>query len=103
VTFLVATVELSELCELWDSWRGLKTAARMKQLLGAMLAPPCSSFSVARDCTSVIRTATHPCGLPGISHEDQQKVDLGNACVRAAVDLIRCFNRHSVLGILEQP
>lgn len=36
------------------------------RILAAMLAPPCSSFSVARDRTRVIRNKEYPWGLPGL-------------------------------------
>ena len=102
----------------WELARGIqfdltKPAAlrKLKQdinrclVLAAMLAPPCSSFSVARDRTCVIRTKEHPWGLPKqfLSLVDQEKVRVGNNCFRAAIRIIRWLNEHSIPWILENP
>ncbi len=38
------------------------------KIIAAMLAPPCSSFSPARDRTRVIRSRSFPWGIPGSLH-----------------------------------
>ena len=74
-------------------------------VIGAMLAPPCGSSSVARDRTAVMRTKSFPWGLPPylLSDTDCEKVAVGNRCFRAAIDLIRTFNRFNIPWILENP
>lgn len=74
-------------------------------VVACMLAPPCSSFSRARDRTSVIRTAQKPWGVPKhiLSDADALRVQVGNRCVRAALRMIRALERHQVPWILEQP
>ena len=44
-------------------------------ILAAMLAPPCSSFSQARDRTRVIRSRDHPWGLPDLPLHEVQKLE----------------------------
>ena len=75
------------------------------EVLGAMLAPPCSSFSVARDRTSLIRTARFPWGLPRrfLSPADQEKVRLGNACARSALQVIHALDARGLPWCLENP
>lgn len=68
-----------------------------------MLAPPCSSFSRARDRTMVIRTPSHPWGLPGLPMHEQQKIAEGNACFWAALKFIKWLDKHNIPWILEQP
>lgn len=74
-----------------------------KKIVAAMLAPPCSSFSPARDRTSVIRDRYHPWGLPNISPKDQEKVRIGNQCLRSSLRIIRWLDRLGVPWILENP
>ena len=85
--------------------RKLKQDIDRSQVIAAMLAPPCSSFSVARDRTCVIRTKDFPWGLPSsmLSSSDQEKVRVGNACFRAALQIIKRLNVHRVPWILENP
>ena len=74
-------------------------------LLGAMLAPPCSSFSVARDRTAVIRSRMYPWGLPAcqLSEKDQERVALGNQCFKAALKIISWLDAFRIPWILENP
>ena len=53
--------------------------------IGLMLAPPCSSWSVARDRTYPIRNVEHPMGIPGLSEKDNGKLKIGNDTMNAAV------------------
>jgi hypothetical protein len=83
--------------------RVLIADAKQGKLIASMLAPPCSTFSPARDRTSVIRTREHPWGLVGISIKDQIKVDIGNRCIQAAIKLITQFDHNGIPWILENP
>ena len=109
---------LGYVCKEWDiSWgkqfdlTDVAVRSRIKQdiaqgkVLAAMLAPPCSSFSRARDRTRVIRTARFPWGLPSrfLSDAESASITLGNKCFRAAIDLIQCLDKHRVPWILENP
>ena len=68
-----------------------------------MLAPPGDSFSAARDRASVVRTRDWPWGLPPefLSIAEQKKIQLGNACFRSCISLIRLLDRHRTPWILE--
>ena len=109
---------LGYVCKEWDiSWgkqfnlTDVAVQSRIKQdiaqgkVLAAMLAPPCSSFSRARDRTRVIRTTRFPWGLPSrfLSDAESASITLGNKCFRAAIDLIQCLDKHRVPWILENP
>eukprot|EP00975_Prorocentrum_lima_P006655 1432498-Prorocentrum_lima.AAC.1 len=48
-------------------------SARKGLVISAMLAPPCTSFSVARDRTAVIRDRMFPWGRPDTSPKDTAK------------------------------
>ena len=72
-------------------------------LLGGMIAPPCLSFSIARDRAGVIRTQQFPWGLPELSDKDQEKVALGNSCMRAALTLIHELDSQGLPWIVEHP
>ena len=73
------------------------------KVLAAMLAPPCSSFSPARDRTCVVRTKDAPYGLDNLSPKDAEKVRIGNLCFKAAFRIIRVLNKYNVPWILENP
>ena len=51
-------------------------------------APPCLSFSRARDRAGVIRTALHPWGLRGLSSREQEKANEKNGCMKSALKII---------------
>ena len=74
-------------------------------ILGAMLAPPCSSFSVARDRTAVIRTKDYPWGLPAcqLSEQDQERIAVCNKCFRSAIKIISWLDAYGIPWILENP
>ena len=76
---------------------------RKGKILAAMMAPPCSSFSRARDRTSVIRNRQHPWGVSGLSKKDADKVKAGNECFLTCFKLIKLFNQYNVPWILENP
>ena len=83
----------------------IKQDCHKQLLISAMLGPPCSSFSPARDRTAVIRTAAEPCGIAYelMSEKDVERVKAGNACFRAAFDLVKYFESHNIPWILENP
>ena len=72
-------------------------------LLAAMLAPPCSSFSQARDRTMVVRDRLHPWGLDDLPLHEREKVEVGNACFRATFKIIKWLDKHHIPWILENP
>ena len=74
-----------------------------RRLVAAMLAPPCSSFSVARDRTRVIRNRDYPWGIPDLPEHEQNKIDVGNRCVFAALKIIKWLDAHGLPWILENP
>lgn len=76
---------------------------RKGHVLAVMLAPPCSSFSPARDRTSVIRNRQHPWGIPGISDKDLAKVRVGNSCFKTCFKVIRLLDKFGVPWVLENP
>ena len=73
------------------------------RIFAAMLAPPCSSFSPARDRTRVIRSRSDPWGLSGLPPHELAKVRIGNQCFRAALKIIRWLDEHKIPWILENP
>ena len=81
----------------------IRTDISNRKIVAAMLAPPCSSFSPARDRTSVIRDKNHPWGLPNISIRDQEKVRLGNQCLRSSLRIIKWLDDMGVPWVLENP
>ena len=81
----------------------IKFDIRKRLVLGGMIAPPCLSFSVARDRTGVIRTKDFPWGLPGLSDKDKEKVDVGNKCMCSAFILIRELDSQKLPWLFEHP
>ena len=76
---------------------------RAGRCVGVMLAPPCRSFSRARDRTRVIRSREFPCGVPGLEEADLRRLAEGNACLRAASRIFRACVLAGVPAILENP
>ena len=85
--------------------RWFLTALRLRILLGLMLAPPCSSFSIARNRTLPIRSTSEPWGKQGIlmSDNDTQKILEGNKLARFCLCLMKAAFKHNVPWILEHP
>ena len=73
------------------------------RILGLMLAPPCSSFSLARTRNSVVRTREEPWGVAGLDERLQQQVDDGNRIMRACISLLTLCAKKGVPAALEQP
>ena len=85
--------------------RKLRLDIKSGRVLAAMLAPPCNSFSVARDRMKVIRTRDFPWGLPAgeLTVSELEKVKLGNACFKSCFSIIRLLDRYRIPWILENP
>ena len=76
-----------------------------KKIVAAMLATPCTSFSVARDRTRVIRTAVQPWGvdMTGASENDVKSLISGNATCWATIKILRALNAQRIPWIMENP
>ena len=74
-------------------------------VLAAMLAPPCGSFSVARNRTSVIRTRKEPWGITfrPLNAKEAAALEQGNATARAALGFIAVLQQCKVPWCLEHP
>ena len=81
------------------------SAIRTGKVLGVMIAMPCTSFSVARDRTAVIRSRDHPWGLPNhqLSDRDAEKIRIGNLCLSVTLRILHACHKHHVPWILENP
>ena len=69
------------------------------RMIAAMLAPPCESWTPARDRTSVIRNKQHPWGIPRqqLSDRDFEKVQVGNSTMQAAIEIVSHLHRMRML------
>ena len=84
--------------------RKLEIDIHKGRIIAMMMAPPCDSFSVARDRTKVIRSKEFPWGLPfGLTTKESEKIKLGNACFRSCFRLIKLLDRYHIPWILENP
>ena len=92
-------------CDLTDSKVLMKIREDIAALLilGAMLAPPCSSFSPARDRTMVVRTRDYPWGLPNLPDHELQKVIVGNKCIKCALLIIKWLDSKKLPWVIENP
>ena len=72
-------------------------------MLAATLAPPCTTFSVAQDRTSVIRTKDEPWGIHDLNAKDAEKVKAGNQRMRSALRVIHWLEKHQVAEVLLDP
>ena len=73
------------------------------KVLGAMFAPPCASFSPARDRTMVVRDRDFPWGVPGLPPHEAFKVEIGNKCFKSSLKIIRALDRKGIPWVLENP
>ena len=75
------------------------------RMIAAMLAPPCESWTPARDRTSVIRNKQHPWGIPReqLSDRDFEKVQVGNSTMQAAIEIVDHLHRKRLPWSLENP
>ena len=75
------------------------------RVLACMLAPVCTSFSVARDRTKVIRNRDYPWGIPDhlLSDKERESIITGNRCFQACFKIMRWLDEAKVPYILENP
>ena len=72
----------------------------------AMIAAPCTSFSVARDRTCIIRTKREPWGLADqsrFSANDLAALQNGNRITKAVIKILNALTQAQVPWILENP
>ena len=90
-----------------ENLRRLCRDARERRLIAAMLATPCTSFSLARNRTNVIRNRLEPWGIrfpaKPFSERDKASLEMGNRTMRATLVLIRCFEEVGIPWCLENP
>lgn len=67
----------------------------------AMMAPVCSSHSVA--ITPPVRSRRYPRGIPGMRHSMREKVRIGNQHADLCRALFGLFDKHGVYYIIENP
>lgn len=72
-------------------------------MVGASLAPPCTSFSIANNSSCPIRNKKHPRGFPGIPYDKQLKVDAGNALLDVAIRIVEWLTMAGIPFLREQP
>jgi hypothetical protein len=69
-----------------------------------MLAPPCSSFSVAQSRSGhAIRSNQFPAGLPNLTGEQQNRIREGNRLANATIKLLKLCIHYTIPAILENP
>ena len=85
--------------------RRLTSDIRAGKCRGVMLAPPCSSFSIAKARSAPIRSVDRPWGFSRgeMSDQDWEKLQVGNKCLRAVLKIIAACNSAGVPWILENP
>lgn len=78
---------------------------RRGKVLAVMMAPVCTSFSVARDRTQVIRNRQFPYGIPArfLSEKDQQKIQLGNEVFMTVYEVALLCVALGIPFIIENP
>ena len=85
--------------------RRILTEIRRGNVLSVMLAPVCTSFSVARDRTKVIRNKRYPWGIPHqyLTEDEKEKLRLGNRVFRTCFKIIQELLIRNIPFILENP
>lgn len=75
------------------------------RILAMMMAPPRTTFSVARDRTRIIRSRRFPRGLPKrfLTAEEHQQIVLGNQCFQSCFALIDVLQKYQIPWIVEHP
>ena len=81
----------------------IRRDARDALLIAALFAPPCGTFSTARDRSGAIRSRQFPWGIPDAAEVDQIKIDMSNECWLATIELVRYFHKLKIPGVLENP
>ena len=87
--------------------RKLERDALKGRIVAAMLATPCTSWSVARNRTNVIRSRGEPWGVQfpkkPLSVKDAESLRLGNKTMRSTLKLLRLFTKLKIPWALENP
>ena len=85
--------------------RAIKADARSGRLVAAVLAPPCQTFSLARDRSRPVRSRELPWGFLAsqLTPDDAIAVLLGNRLAQSALTLFRSFVKLGIPTILEHP
>ena len=83
--------------------RKLLHAIRSGRVIAIMAAPPCGTFSSARDRSGAIRSRSFPWGLPDLPPHDAAKVADGNRCLRGLLSVIRCAHTRGLPWLWENP
>ena len=68
-----------------------------------MLAPPCDTFTTARDRSCQVRSRDHPYGVPGLSEHWRKVVDDANTIVGSCFRIFRRCHRLGIPAIVENP
>ena len=79
---------------------------RRQEFSGSMIGAPCTSFSVARDRTCIIRTKDEPWGLQDrskFSERDLASLELGNKITRSLIKIMNAMVQARTPFILENP
>ena len=79
---------------------------RRGDFAAAMIGAPCTSFTVARDRTCIIRTKAEPWGVSDqsrFSANDAAALALGNKIMRALVKMMNAFVESRTPFVLENP
>ena len=87
--------------------RKLERDALKGRIVGSMLATPCTSWSVARNRTDVIRSRGEPWGVKfpkkPLSEKDAESLRLDNKTTRPTLKLLRLFTKLKIPWALENP
>ena len=84
--------------------RRIKSLVMTNRVAACMLPVPCTSFTTARNRTSVIRSTQEPWGISREMNErEARSIALGNATAGAALKIIRLLNKYKVPWIVENP
>ena len=85
--------------------RSICRLVRRRHFCSGMFHTPCTTFCIARDRNSQIRTRDFPMGLPAefLSEKQAQQVKDGNETMFATVRLVREFDRLKLPWAIENP
>ena len=71
--------------------------------LGVLAGVPCTSFSIAAGRRRPMRSKSDPLGLPGLPPNMQEKIQLGNQLLAAAMKFFRICHKYRVPFLWESP
>ena len=84
--------------------RKLRRDILKRLVIAAMLAPPCTSFSIARCRTSVIRSAAEPWGIHSVSDpKDLKDLKVGNELAETCLEFMRLLFKSGIPFCVEHP